>query len=114
MLFEIDHDGAALDGFGRHVLHAKPMCITKSRKRIPLNIDGVISGILCDLGLDWRLARAFVFVPRAADIAARAVEEVVREHGWRVVATADEIEYDGPAPRPYPARHRQMRHSSHS
>ena len=75
-----------------------------SRKRIPLNIDGVISGILCDLGFDWRLARAFVFVPRAAGIAAHAVEEVVRERGWRVVATADEIEYDGPELRPFPAR----------
>ena len=68
MLFNIDHDAAAQDGFGHHVLHAKLVRIIKSRKRIPLNIDGVISGILCDVGFDWRLARAFVLLPRAASL----------------------------------------------
>jgi len=71
-------------------------------KPIPLNIDGVIAAILCDLGFDWRLARAFIFVPRAAGIAAHAVEEMKRERSWRIVATPDEVVYDGPAHRPFP------------
>jgi len=77
--------------------------IEKQRgKRIPLNVDGAMAGVLMDLGFDWRLTRLFVFVPRAAGIAAHAVEEVKRERGWRVVATADDIDYDGPAVREYP------------
>lgn len=65
-------------------------------RRIPLNIDGASAAILCDLGFDWRLARVFVFVPRAAGISAHAIEEVRRERGWRKIASPEEIDYDGP------------------
>jgi citrate synthase/citryl-CoA lyase len=75
----------------------------QSSRRIPLNVDGAMAGILMDLGFDWRLVRTFVFVPRAAGIAAHAVEENVRERGWRVIARAGDIDYDGPALRDYPS-----------
>ncbi len=75
----------------------------QSGRRIPLNVDGAMAGILMDLGFDWRLTRLFVFVPRAAGISAHAVEEVERERGWRVIAKAGEIDYDGPAAREFPA-----------
>ncbi len=74
----------------------------QSGRRIPLNIDGAMAGILMDLGFDWRLARVFVFLPRAAGISAHAVEEVVREKGWRVAAKPEDVEYDGPAIRDFP------------
>ena len=69
----------------------------QAKRRIPLNIDGVMAAVLLDLGFDWRLVRMFVFVPRAAGISVHAVEETVRERGWRVIAPPDEIDYDGPA-----------------
>jgi citrate synthase len=62
---------------------------------IKLNGDGAIAAIAVDLGLDWRLARALIFVPRAAGLAVHAVEEMVREPGWRHPRDAD-ITYDGP------------------
>ncbi len=74
----------------------------QSGHRIPLNIDGAMAGILMDLGFDWRLTRVFVFLPRAAGIAAHAVEEVVREKGWRIAARPDDVEYDGPPKREFP------------
>jgi citrate synthase len=74
----------------------------QSGRRIPLNVDGAMAGVLMDLGFDWRLARLFVFVPRAAGISAHAVEEVVRERGWRVIATHDDVDYDGPPVREFP------------
>ncbi len=74
----------------------------QSGRRIPLNIDGAMAGILMDLGFDWRLARVFVFLPRAAGISAHAVEETVREKGWRVAAKPEDVWYDGPAPRDFP------------
>jgi citrate synthase len=86
--------------FGPHlelVSEIEAAILAATGKKIPANIDGAISGVLMDLGFDWRLARVFVFVPRAAGIAAHAVEETVRERGWRVVATPDEVLYDGPA-----------------
>lgn len=75
----------------------------RAGRRIPLNVDGAMAAILMDLGFDWRLTRLFVFVPRAAGIAGHAVEETVRERGWRVVATHDDVDYDGPAPREFPS-----------
>lgn len=68
-------------------------------KTLPLNIDGAIAAIVSDLGFDWRHGRAFVFVPRAAGLAAQAVEEATRERGWRKIASAEDIAYDGPAHR---------------
>jgi len=75
----------------------------RSSRRIPLNVDGAMAAVLMDLGFDWRLTRLFVFVPRAAGISAHAVEEVVRERGWRVVAKHDDINYDGPQVREFPS-----------
>ena len=75
-----------------------------SGKSLPLNIDGVIAAIASDLGFDWRLGRAFIFVPRAAGLAAHAVEEATRERGWRKIASSDDIEYDGPASREIDSR----------
>jgi citrate synthase len=71
-------------------------------RNIPLNVDGAMAAVLMDLGFDWRLTRLFVFVPRAAGISVHAVEEVERERGWRVIAKPDDIDYDGPAIRPFP------------
>jgi citrate synthase/citryl-CoA lyase len=68
-------------------------------RSIPLNVDGMMAAALCDLGFDWRLARVFVYVPRAAGISAHAVEEVRRERGWRKIASPDDIDYDGPVGR---------------
>lgn len=88
-----------LDLMGPHlelVLAIAAEIEVQSGRRIPPNVDGAMAGVLMDLGFDWRLVRLFVFVPRAAGIAAHAVEEVVREKGWRVVARKDEVEYDGP------------------
>ena len=70
-----------------------------SGKALPLNIDGVIAALASDLGFNWRLGRAFIFVPRAAGLAAHAMEEATREKGWRKIAAPEDIDYDGPAPR---------------
>ena len=70
-----------------------------SGKALPLNIDGVIAALASDLGFNWRLGRAFIFVPRAAGLAAHAMEEATREKGWRKIASPEDIDYDGPGPR---------------
>ena len=72
-----------------------------SGKSLPLNIDGVVAALASDLGFNWRLGRAFIFIPRAAGLAAHAVEEATRERGWRKIASPEDIDYDGPAPRAF-------------
>lgn len=70
----------------------------RARRPIPANIDSAIGAIACDLGLDWRLARALLVIPRTAGLFAHAHEEMTREPGWRQVPM-DQIAYDGPPPR---------------
>lgn len=71
-------------------------------RKVGINIDGASAAVLSDLGLDWRLARAFVIIPRSAGLAAHAWEEATREKGWRIVAAEDEVAYDGPPERELP------------
>jgi citrate synthase/citryl-CoA lyase len=70
----------------------------RAKRPIPANIDAAIGAIAADLGLDWRLARALLVIPRTAGLFAHAFEEAVREPGWRQI-TPDEIGYDGPPSR---------------
>jgi citrate synthase len=69
--------------------------------RLPPNIDGVISGIVSDIGIGWQYGRAFFIIPRAVGLSAHAVEEVIRERPFRVIDVAD-VAYDGPPERDLP------------
>jgi citrate synthase len=64
-------------------------------RQIRMNIDGVMGGVLSDLGLDWRYARTLMFVPRAVGLSAHATEELDREGGWRQIPMSA-VTYDGP------------------
>lgn len=68
-------------------------------RKLPMNQDGALGALGLDLGLPWQLIRALAFVPRSAGLAVHAVEEMTREAGWRHVPD-EEIDYDGPPPRP--------------
>jgi citrate synthase len=72
--------------------------------KLPANIDGVISGIISDIGIGWQYGRAFFILPRVVGLAAHAVEETTRERPFRVVDLKD-VAYDGPAERDFPAPH---------
>ncbi len=70
----------------------------RARRRIAANIDAALGAISADMGFDWRVARAFIVIPRTAGLFAHCQEEMMREPGWRQI-TLDKIEYDGPGPR---------------
>ncbi len=73
--------------------------LQKQKKRaIPANIDAAVGAIVADLGIDWRLARSLIAIPRTAGLFAHCFEEMVREPGWRQI-TLDKVNYDGQAPR---------------
>jgi citrate synthase len=76
-----------------------------SELKLPANIDGVISGIISDLGIAWHYGRAFFIIPRVVGLAAHAVEETTRERPFRVVDIND-VAYDGPAERDLPEKYR--------
>jgi citrate synthase len=83
---------------GRHLALAESIAATAG---LPLNIDGVISGIISDIGISWRYGRAFFAISRVVGLAAHAVEEVTRERPFRALDLAD-MTYDGPPERDLP------------
>jgi len=72
-----------------------------SEIKLPINIDGVISGLIADMGIPWQYGRAFFIIPRAVGLAAHAVEETMRERPFRVIDSKD-VAYDGPPERDLP------------
>jgi citrate synthase len=70
-------------------------------RRLRMNIDGALAAILLELGLDWRLGKAFYVIARAPGFVAHVFEEQTRERPYRDIGWQD-VEYDGPAPRDVP------------
>lgn len=64
-------------------------------KRLPLNVDGAIAALICDLGIDPRLGKAFFIIGRAAGFVAHAHEQVTAEKPFKAAAPGD-ISYTGP------------------
>ena len=70
-------------------------------KRLRLNVDGALAAILLELGLDWRLGKAFYVIARTPGFVAHVFEEQTRERPYRDVGW-ENVAYDGPSDRPLP------------
>ncbi len=69
-----------------------------SSKPLPINVDGAIAAVLCDLGVDPVLANAFFIMARVPGLTAHVHEEITREKPMRRIHPAD-CDYDGAPPR---------------
>ena len=70
-------------------------------KQLDMNVDGALAAILLELGLDWRLGKAFYVIARPPGFVAHVYEEQTRERPYRDVGWKN-VEYDGPEDRPLP------------
>jgi citryl-CoA lyase len=81
--------------FGKHsafaLLVQKELKVVSS-KPLPLNIDGAIAAILCDMGIDARLGNTFFLIGRIPGLLAHIHEEQVGGEGIRRLGE-NEIEY---------------------
>ena len=90
--------------YGRYLmlLYAIQKELSKAVGRtMPMNIDGIMGALLCELGFDWRAGKAIFTLSRSAGIAAHAYEEMVYGKPFKVTPL-DEIEYTGPEERDLP------------
>jgi citrate synthase len=71
---------------------------TAHGKPLPLNVDGAVAAVLCELGVDPLIANAFFILPRVAGLVAHYAEERTREKVMRRIDQSA-AEYDGPAAR---------------
>jgi citrate synthase len=69
-----------------------------SQKDIPINIDGAVAAILCEINFPCSLSNALFMVARITGILAHANEEITRMPRMRVIDPVD-YSYDGPAER---------------
>jgi citrate synthase len=94
---ELGYDGKYL-----RLVHAIQEELSKAmERRMPINIDGIMGALLCELGFDWRAGKAIFTLSRSAGIAAHAYEEMVHGKPFKVTPL-DEIEYIGPEERDLP------------
>ncbi len=70
-------------------------------KDLPINVDGAIGAILCEMGFPAHLGNAFFMIARMPGILAHFNEEKERQKPMRRINPA-EYEYDGPEYREYP------------
>jgi citrate synthase len=62
-----------------------------------LNVDGAMGALLLELGLDWRLGKAFYVIGRASGLVAHVFEEQTRERPYRDIGW-ENVGYEGPEP----------------
>lgn len=70
-------------------------------RHLAMNVDGAMGALLLELGLDWRLGKAFYVIGRSPGLVAHVFEEQSRERPYRDVGW-ENVEYDGPDRRPLP------------
>jgi citrate synthase len=64
-------------------------------KKLPLNVDGAIAALLCEMNFDPILANAFFMIARVPGLVAHIYEEKTRFKPMRKIHPTD-VEYDGP------------------
>jgi citrate synthase len=64
-------------------------------KGIRMNIDGANSGILSDMGFDWKLGTGIFMMGRLPAIVSHVYEEKTNESPFKKFFEADEIHYNG-------------------
>ena len=80
--------------------YAKALAWTTS-KHLPLNVDGAIAALLCELGFPTELANLVFVIGRVPGLAAHVYEERTRQRPMRAI-NFTQAEYDGPAERVIP------------
>ena len=87
-----------LDLAGPHVALAGEISKTLTGslgREMPVNVDGAIAALLCELGFPTALGNAAFIMSRVPGLIAHAHEEVTRERPMRTIVPADAV-YDGP------------------
>ncbi|MBA7513844.1 hypothetical protein ES705_05862 [subsurface metagenome] len=67
-------------------------------KKLPVNVDGAIAALLCEMDFDVIFANAFFMIARIPGLVAHIYEEKTRYKPMRKIHPTD-VEYDGPEER---------------
>lgn len=71
--------------------------------RVPINVDGAIAAVCCEIGLPAAVGNAIFIISRVPGLAAHSAEEQQRERPMRQIDASAAV-YDGPLERRLPER----------
>jgi len=71
---------------------------SQSERNLPLNVDGAIAALLCELQFPPEVCNFFFILPRVAGMTAHFLEEITREKPMRRIDPGKAV-YDGPPAR---------------
>jgi citrate synthase len=69
-------------------------------KKLPINVDGAIAALLCEMKFDAAFANAFFMIARVPGLVAHIYEEKTRYKPMRTIHPTD-VSYDGPENRKF-------------
>jgi len=93
-LFELSRE-LGISGTHTVIMRSLQYYFQEAGKKLPINLDGAIAAIACDMNFDHRLGKAFFLLGRSAGLVAQVYEEMTREPPLTSLL-ASEVEYDGP------------------
>src|SRR6202030_2586037 len=96
-LFELARE-AGVDGVHMQAARAVEKAFAASKKALPINVDGAISAILADLGMNPAAFNGIFMIARTPGLVAHVIEEQTREKPMRRIDPVNHG-YDGPASR---------------
>ncbi|HEX9653933.1 MAG TPA: citryl-CoA lyase [bacterium] len=94
-LFELARDWEIGTRFIEIALSLESELEKQSGRRLPINVDGAIAAVLCELDFSPELANAFFMIARLPGLVAHVHEEHQRQKPMRAIDPKDH-EYDGP------------------
>lgn len=97
-LFELAKDLKIGDKFIKIATNIESELKKQMGRELPINVDGAIAAVLCELDFSPRLANAFFMISRLPGLVAHIFEEQTTQKPMRKINPEDH-EYDGPADR---------------
>ena len=93
-LFELAEELKVAGKFVEQALSLEKVLSEKSGKNLPINADGAIAALLCEMNFPPKTANGIFMIARVAGLVAHTVEEQERNPPMRTV-NAEDYEYDG-------------------
>ena len=102
-LFALAEEAGAAGPYVEMARAIEKVLAATTGRALPINVDGAIAALLCELEMPAPLANAFFIMARMPGLVAHVFEEQSRQRVMRRIHPTDH-EYDGPDERPVPKR----------
>lgn len=93
-LFEIAKETGFFGPYCTFALQVCEISNKLSSRALPLNVDGAIAAILCDMGFDYKLGKGIFMIGRVPGLVAHIHEEMLNDEGIRRIPE-EHIDYTG-------------------